>query len=30
MSGETKLKAGDVVGVKVKNVDKYDLWGSRV
>ncbi|WP_065355610.1 30S ribosomal protein S12 methylthiotransferase RimO [Kluyvera georgiana] len=30
LNGETKVKPGDVVRVKVENADEYDLWGSRV
>ncbi|EPF15842.1 ribosomal protein S12 methylthiotransferase RimO [Cedecea davisae DSM 4568] len=30
LNGETKLKPGDVVRVKVENADEYDLWGSVV
>ena len=30
LNGETKVKPGDVVRVKVENADEYDLWGSLV
>ncbi|SQC91290.1 Ribosomal protein S12 methylthiotransferase RimO [Cedecea neteri] len=30
LNGETKLKPGDVVRVKVENADEYDLWGTVV
>jgi ribosomal protein S12 methylthiotransferase len=30
LNGETNVKPGDVVRVKVENADEYDLWGSRV
>ncbi|WP_202302873.1 30S ribosomal protein S12 methylthiotransferase RimO [Dryocola clanedunensis] len=30
LNGESKLKPGDVVRVKVDNADEYDLWGSVV
>ncbi|OAT75710.1 ribosomal protein S12 methylthiotransferase [Mangrovibacter phragmitis] len=30
LNGETHLKAGDIVKVKVENADEYDLWGSLV
>jgi len=30
LNGETTLKPGDVVRVKVENADEYDLWGSLV
>lgn len=30
LNGETGVKPGDVVRVKVENADEYDLWGSRV
>ena len=30
LNGETQLKAGDVVRVKVEHADEYDLWGSKV
>ncbi|HWA49259.1 MAG TPA: 30S ribosomal protein S12 methylthiotransferase RimO, partial [Dongiaceae bacterium] len=30
LDGETKLKAGDLVQVKVEEADEYDLWGSVV
>lgn len=30
LNGETKVKPGDIVRVKVENADEYDLWGSRV
>lgn len=28
LNGETKLKIGDIVQVKIENADEYDLWGS--
>lgn len=28
LNGETKLKVGDIVQVKIENADEYDLWGS--
>ena len=30
LDGETKLKTGDLVQVKVEEADEYDLWGSVV
>jgi ribosomal protein S12 methylthiotransferase len=30
LNGETKVKPGDVLRVKVEHADEYDLWGSRV
>lgn len=30
LNGETGVKAGDVVRVKVEHADEYDLWGSRM
>jgi ribosomal protein S12 methylthiotransferase len=30
LDGETRLKAGDLVQVKVVEADEYDLWGSVV
>lgn len=30
MNGETNVKPGDIIRVKVENADEYDLWGSRV
>ncbi|AHG21876.1 ribosomal protein S12 methylthiotransferase [Chania multitudinisentens RB-25] len=30
LNGETGVKVGDVVKVKIENADEYDLWGSRV
>ena len=30
LNGETKVKPGDIIRVKVENADEYDLWGSRV
>ncbi|EDC0267262.1 hypothetical protein BEQ22_06135 [Salmonella enterica subsp. enterica serovar Poona] len=30
LNGETNVKPGDIVRVKVENADEYDLWGSRV
>jgi ribosomal protein S12 methylthiotransferase len=30
LDGESKLKAGDLVQVKVEEADEYDLWGSVV
>ena len=30
LNGESKVKPGDVVRVKVEHADEYDLWGSRV
>ncbi|MDF2624725.1 MAG: rimO [Kosakonia cowanii] len=30
LNGETNVKPGDIVRVKVENADEYDLWGTRV
>ena len=30
LNGETSVKPGDIIRVKVENADEYDLWGSRV
>lgn len=30
LNGETGVKVGDIVKVKVEHADEYDLWGSRV
>ncbi|WP_408580219.1 hypothetical protein [Acinetobacter baumannii] len=30
LNGETRVKPGDVVRVKVEHADEYDLWGTRV
>ncbi|WON78145.1 30S ribosomal protein S12 methylthiotransferase RimO [Serratia sp. UGAL515B_01] len=30
LNGETAVKVGDIVKVKIENADEYDLWGSRV
>ncbi|MHA8114571.1 30S ribosomal protein S12 methylthiotransferase RimO [Kosakonia cowanii] len=30
LNGDTNVKPGDVVRVKVENADEYDLWGTRV
>ena len=30
LNGETSLKAGDIVSVKIEHADDYDLWGERV
>ncbi|MED8693035.1 30S ribosomal protein S12 methylthiotransferase RimO [Escherichia marmotae] len=30
LNGETNVKPGDIVRVKVEHADEYDLWGSRV
>ena len=30
LNGETNVKPGDIIRVKVENADEYDLWGSRV
>ena len=30
LNGETKVKPGDVIRVKVEHADEYDLWGTRV
>ncbi|MFE4109060.1 30S ribosomal protein S12 methylthiotransferase RimO [Kosakonia sp. YIM B13611] len=30
LNGETGVKPGDVIRVKVENADEYDLWGCRV
>jgi ribosomal protein S12 methylthiotransferase len=30
LNGETGLKSGDMVRVKIDESDEYDLWGSRV
>ncbi|MQP63999.1 30S ribosomal protein S12 methylthiotransferase RimO [Niveispirillum sp. SYP-B3756] len=30
LNGETDLKPGDMVRVKIEESDEYDLWGSRV
>ncbi|HHY2908374.1 TPA: 30S ribosomal protein S12 methylthiotransferase RimO [Enterobacter hormaechei subsp. steigerwaltii] len=30
LNGETQVKPGDIIRVKVENADEYDLWGSRV
>ena len=30
MNGETNVKPGDILRVKVENADEYDLWGTRV
>jgi ribosomal protein S12 methylthiotransferase len=29
LNGETNVKPGDIVRVKVENADEYDLWGTR-
>ena len=29
LNGDTSLKAGDIVKVRVTNADDYDLWGER-
>lgn len=28
LNGETSLKTGDIVQVRIENADEYDLWGS--
>ncbi|WP_114193539.1 30S ribosomal protein S12 methylthiotransferase RimO [Edaphovirga cremea] len=30
LNGDTSVKAGDIVKVRIENADEYDLWGSRV
>ncbi len=30
LNGETNVKPGDILRVKVEHADEYDLWGSRV
>ncbi len=30
LNGETNLKAGDLVRVRIDHSDEYDLWGSRL
>ncbi|XTZ37111.1 30S ribosomal protein S12 methylthiotransferase RimO [Salmonella enterica] len=30
LNGETKVKPGDVLRVKVEHADEYDMWASRV
>ncbi|PVZ87163.1 30S ribosomal protein S12 methylthiotransferase RimO [Serratia sp. S1B] len=30
LNGESSLKVGDIVKVKIENADEYDLWGSKV
>jgi len=30
LNGETALKPGDIVKVKIENSDEYDLWGTVV
>lgn len=30
LNGETKVKPGDVIRMKVEHADEYDLWGTRV
>lgn len=30
LNGETNVKPGDIVRVKVESADEYDLWGTRV
>ena len=30
LNGETRVKPGDIIRVKVENADEYDLWGTRV
>ncbi len=30
LNGETTLKPGDIVKVKIENSDEYDLWGTVV
>ncbi|WP_438918066.1 30S ribosomal protein S12 methylthiotransferase RimO [Kosakonia cowanii] len=30
LNGETNVKPGDIVRVKVENADEYDRWGTRV
>lgn len=30
LNGDTNVKPGDIVRVKVENADEYDLWGTRV
>ncbi|OMQ23037.1 30S ribosomal protein S12 methylthiotransferase RimO [Serratia oryzae] len=30
LNGETGVKVGEIVKVKIENADEYDLWGSKV
>jgi ribosomal protein S12 methylthiotransferase len=30
LNGESKLKPGDVLKVKIEHADEYDMWGSRI
>lgn len=30
LNGQTRLKAGDIVRVKIDNADEYDLWASLI
>ncbi|MFZ1874066.1 MAG: 30S ribosomal protein S12 methylthiotransferase RimO [Chania sp.] len=30
LNGETRVKVGEIVKVKIENADEYDLWGSLV
>lgn len=30
LNGETDVKVGDIVKVKIENADEYDLWGSKI
>lgn len=30
LNGESNVKVGDIVKVKIENADEYDLWGSKV
>ncbi|GAB3023606.1 30S ribosomal protein S12 methylthiotransferase RimO [Bowmanella dokdonensis] len=30
LNGDTELKAGDLVKVRIEHSDEYDLWGTRV
>jgi ribosomal protein S12 methylthiotransferase len=29
LNGETSVKAGDIIPVRVLHADEYDLWGER-
>jgi ribosomal protein S12 methylthiotransferase len=29
LNGDTEVKAGDIVSVKIKHTDEYDMWGIR-
>ena len=29
LNGDTEVKVGDIVSVKIKHTDEYDMWGIR-